>query len=367
VIVVVIVFFAATLALFLLPFLPGLRDIQARRDVDPLAVSALAAVDVRHFARGFRRFLERELGEVLARVRSTGMRRSGWIEQQGPYSVLASGEPVGLFADEEARRVVDRIVAGVADVEIPAGLRCLREVYAGRTFRGGAATEARAVLAEEDIALERRARIVRWVHAGRDLIAESDVVLQGRASADRAIRLAPGCRFERLHAPEIRFGGTPLPRAGDVAGAGAGDAPLTPWRPAGLAPHHEMAAGRLLVEGDLDVPARAHVHCDLVVWGRLTIGDGARLEGSAKGHRAVRIGRGARIDGSVVGQEDVVLEDGARVDGPVIAEERLTLGARCTVGTPEAPSTVRAGSITARAGSVVHGTAWASGRGEVTA
>lgn len=365
-ILVVLLFFAATAALFVLPFLPGLREMRARRDAEPLPVSADAAVDVRHFAIGFRGFMERELGEALARVRTTGMRRSGWIEQQGPYSVIAAGEAVDLFEDERSRRVVDRVIAGVGDVTLPAGLRCVREVYAGGTFRAGAASELRAVLAEEDVRLERRTRTVRWVHAGRDLEAAAECVLQGRASAGRAIRLAAGTRFERLHAGEIRFGEAPLPRAGDVADASPGE-PLSEWTPAGIGPHHELAAGRLLVEGDLEVPPRVRVAFDLVVWGRLTIGAGARLEGSAKSHGALRAARGARVDGSLVGQSDMALEDGVRVDGPVIAEERLTVGARCTIGTSDAPSTVRAGEIAVRAGSVIHGTAWASGRGEVTA
>ena len=101
---VVLVFFAVTLLLFVLPFLPGLRELRSRRDIEPLPVSADAAVDIRHFAHGFRAFLERELGEPLARVRATGMHRSGWIEAQGQYTVLAASEPVELFSDEQARR-----------------------------------------------------------------------------------------------------------------------------------------------------------------------------------------------------------------------------------------------------------------------
>jgi predicted acyltransferase (DUF342 family) len=159
----------------------------------------------------------------------------------------------------------------------------------------------------------------------------------------------------------------PLPRAGDAVGGPEFDAALADWRPTAVTPHHEMAAGRLLVEGDLNIPARALVRFDLVVWGRLSIGEGACLEGSAKGHREVQIARGARIDGSVVGQSDVTLEDGVTVDGPVIAEDRLKMGARCVIGTVDEPSTVRAGAISVRSSSVIHGTAWASSPGEVTA
>ena len=366
---VVLVFLAATLLLLLLPFLPGLREIRARRDAAALPVSD-TTVDVRHFAHGFRAFLERELGEPLERVRASGMRRSGWIEQQGSYSVLAAGEALELFDDERERGALDRIVAAIGDVEVPAGLSCTREVYAGGTFRAGAGAEVRAALAEVDVVLERGARVLRWVHAGRDLRVESGAALSGRASADRSIRVAPGCTFERMHAPLIRFGGgaaPALPRAGDVVGAPSFDVPLTGWRPETVPAPHELAAGRLLVDGDLEIPPRSRVGCDLVVRGRLTLGAGVRLEGSAKGHGAVRLAPGVRVSGSVIGQGDVVLEDNVTVDGPVIAEERLTIGARCTIGTAAEPSTVRAGAITVRGGSVVHGTAWASGRGEVSA
>lgn len=368
-ILVVLVFFAATLLLFLLPFLPGLREMRARRDATALPVSD-AAVDVRHFAHGFRAFLERELAEPLQRVRASGMPRSGWIEQQGPYSVLAAGDALELFDDERARGALDRIVAATGDLAVPAGLACPREIYAGGSFRAGAEVRLRAVLAEEDVTLERGVRLLRWAHAGRDLTVEAGAVLLGRASAGRSIRVAPGCVFERMHAPLIRFGGGPvpsLPRAGDVVGVPSPGGALADWRPGGAAAPHELAAGRLLVDGDLEIPPRARVSCDLVVRGRLTIGAEARLEGSAKAHGAARLCSGVRVSGSVVGQGDVVLEDNVVVDGPVIAEERLTIGARCTIGTADEPSTVRAGAITVRGGSVVHGTAWASGRGEVTA
>ncbi len=365
---IVIAFFAVTLLLFALPFVPGLREARARHDADALPVPPGAAVDVRHFANGFRVFLERELGDDLASVRTTGMRRTGWIEEQGSWCVLPAREPLELFDDEAQRRELDRIVVGAGDLEIPAGLRCRREVYAGGSLDAGAATELRAALAEEDMRMGDSGRVVRWVHAGRHLEVGADVVLQGRASAGRAIALAAGCRFERMHAPVIRFGavGTQaLPRAGAVHGAPAVD--VAAWRPHGLPAHHEFAAGRLLVEGDLEIPAGARVTCDLVVWGRLTFGAGARLEGSAKSHGDMRLGAGVHVDGSVIGQRDVTIEDGAAVDGPVIAEGRLTIGTRCVVGAADEPSTVRAGSIAVRVGSVIHGTAWASGHGEVLA
>lgn len=362
--ILVILFFAATLLLFLLPFLPGLREIRMRRDAHALPVSADAEVSIRHFARGFRTFLERELGEPLAGVRASGMHRSGLVAGQGDYTVLAAAEPLELFSQERASRTVERLVAGAGDLEIPAGLRCAREVYAGGTLRVGAATELRAALADGDLVLEKGARAVRWLHAGRTLTAKADVVLQGRASADESMALAAGCVFERAHAPRIRFGDGPATEFGAVPD-GAPDAATPEWRPDAVRAHHEFAAGRLLVEGDLDVPAGARVRCDLVVWGELSVGRGARIEGSMKSHRTMTLGAGVHVDGSAVSRADLVLEDRAGVDGPVIAEERLRIGAGCVIGAADEPSTVRAGSITVRSGTVIHGTVWASGRGEV--
>jgi hypothetical protein len=361
-IVIVLLFFTATLLLFLLPFVPGLREIRARRDAEALPISPDAAVDIRHFAHGFRAFLERELGEPLERVRATGMHRSGMVDGQGDYSVLAAGEPLELFSQEISSRTIDRLLAGVGDLEIPPGFRCALEVYSGGTLRAGAATELRAALADEDIVLERGCRSIRWLHAGRLLSAKTEVVLQGRASAGEAIALATGCTFERIHAPVVRFGDGPPTEFAELPGSNA-EGPE--WHPDGLRPHHEFAAGRLLVEGDLEIPAGARVGFDLVVWGALTLGAGARVEGSVKSHRTLTLAGGAHVDGSAVSRDDIVLEDRSRVDGPVIAEERLVIGAGCVIGAADEPSTVRAGSIRVRAGTVIHGTVWASGRGEV--
>jgi hypothetical protein len=120
-------------------------------------------------------------------------------------------------------------------------------------------------------------------------------------------------------------------------------------------------------EADPTPPAPPRAPFDLVVCARHPTGAAACPAGSATGHREVQIARGARIDGSVVGQSDVTLEDGVTVDGPVIAEDRLKMGARCVIGTVDEPSTVRAGAISVRSSSVIHGTAWASSPGEVTA
>jgi hypothetical protein len=359
-ILIVVLFFALTLAMFILPFVPGLREIRARRDALALPVSPDALVGIRHFANGFRAFLDREMGAALAQVRASGVYQSGWIEDQGQYFVMPGGESVELYEDERLRGVVDRFLASTDDLRIPGGLHCLRELYAGGALHAGAGTELRAALAEGDIVLDSGGRSNRWVHAGGTLTAHEACKLLGRASADHAIALDVGCVFERLHAPTVRFG----PSASPVPAA---NVPLPAWQPRGLKPRHELAAGRMLVEGDLDVPARVRVTFDLVVWGRLTIGEGAHLEASAKSHQIMTLGPHVRVDGSLVGWTHVSLGEANLVTGPVIAEDRLRIGPGCVVGHADRPTTVRAGDIEVRSGSVVHGTVWASRKGEVRA
>lgn len=362
-IVFVVLFFAATLGLFLLPFVPGLREIRRRRDARALPISSDALVRADHFATGFRAFLDSALGDPLARVRTTGMSRSGLLGGQGDYAILAASQTLEPFSAERAARTIDRLIAGAGDLAIPPGMRCARELYAGGTLRAGAGAELRAALAEEDLVLEQECRAGRWLHAGRTLTAAGGCRLEGRATAGERIGLAAGVVFERLHAPIVHFGAAETPPP-DVPREAADPAP---WRADGVSARHESAAGRLLVHGDLEIPESAWVQHDLVVRGALTIGARAQIDGGVKCYGALRIGDGGRIAGAAIGRGDVTLGADVQVDGPVIAEARLRIGAGCVVGAPDAPSTVRAGSIDVRAGTRVHGTVWASGRGEVKA
>lgn len=325
-----------TLAWFLLPMLPALRELLRPTDVQPLLVVDRSAGEVDFFARNFRQYLDRQMAAITA----------------------ASGAPgqEGVFPDGTAYRLVRTAAeaAGGSDARLtvverpltlPGGENFLVELHARAPLTGGAGAVYRAVCAEANLTLGERSRVLRWAHAAGTLSAGPHCVLQGRISSDQAVSLGGGVSFERIGAPVIAVGT-------------AGEPPLPPpAQPKEFRlPEDAMRLGESWrIEGDLEIPGGVRVPHSLVVAGNLKIGLGTIIEGSVKSHRDVELADEAQVQGSVVARRRVLTGSAAWMGGPVIAEERVRLGRGTVVGGPGRPATVNAPEVELATGATVYG------------
>ncbi len=346
------VFFALVLFCAVLPFVPALRELQFHRDATPLTVSRRSRVDVRHFANGLRDFLQARLGWVMNEVRQSRTPAEGHGEGVGSYVVVPSG------AELEVATVEGRLVVGTGELVLRGAGELNCEVYAAGDLCFTHATRIRAVLSEGDLELAPRSRILRWVHAGHHLVVGEETQLFGRASADEALFLRPGTFFERLHAPTI------------LVGVAKPEEPTHPdpdrrLDPGELGHNVDVRANRVLVEGDLQLPANSLVECDIVARGNLYVGPGARVRGSLKAHGQVVVEEGAWLEGAVVAVGRIEIRRGTYVHGPILTEEELWIGVDARIGDLDRPSTARARSIEITERARVHGSLWAAETGKV--
>ena len=355
----VLLFFAIVVGLAALPLVPGFVELRRRQDTRPLRVVRASEVDVRHFARSFHAWVEGRLGEAIAACRASGRTVEGDLPDGTRYAVLPGGAVPTLVPEGRGGRVCRRVLAACGDLRLPAGALYTLEIFAAGTVEGGERNVYRALLADRDIYLERGSSSLRWLHAGGSVLAREDCRLYGRASADEVLRLEPGCRFERLHAPTVAFAapGPPPPQNGERP-------VLEPKEVRSLV---EAAAGRWLVRGECTVPPGRLVASDLVVTGRLRIGAGARVAGSVKSHGDVVLEDRACVDGSVTSERTLRIGRSCRIGGPVIAEGDALVGTGSRLGSAESPTTVSVRRLRIEAGAVAHGTVWAHAGGEVLA
>jgi predicted acyltransferase (DUF342 family) len=358
----VITLFFLALGLSVLPFIPAIIEWRRKTDAQPLEIAYASEVDVRHFARGFRAFVETHLGASLDTCRGRGLMERGTLDDGTPYVAVGDGGFSLLTEDETMARASHHVIASSGDLLLPERTMFLPEVYAEGTVRGGDDNIYRAVLAEEEIQLGRNSTSLRWLHAARSVSARSGSVLFGRVSADERIRLERGCRFERLHAARIEF--CYLAEAGEFAG-GITHRDSAVLHPRDLPNSVEVKAGRWRVYGDLEIPPGKIVKADLVVTGSARMAKGAHVVGSLKGHRNLHLEKGVEVDGSVVGARDIVFEAGCRIYGPVAAEGTISVGEGVVFGTATRPTTVSARNIFVEPGAVAHGTVWAHSEGRV--
>jgi hypothetical protein len=336
-----VLFLLLALGWICLPLVPAFVELRKKTDAEPLRVVRNSDVDIRHFARGFRDFLQKHFAEQIDTCRAEGTPVTGTLTDGTPFSILPEG-------DSEAPE--GQLTISCGNLRLPAETVYPLEVYSQGSLHAGEGSSFRAVLTEQSAYLGEGCTTFRWIHAGSDVHAEQDCQFYGRVSANRLIRLGDGCRFERLHAPRIEFG-KPVPARKSKNGGALVDLENHPQL-------RDNSAGRYLFNRRLEIPEGGHVNADIVVAGDLKIGDGARIVGNLKTHGNLEVGNDVRIEGSVVSGHNILLGDGCILDGPIVAEHKAEIGAGCVFGSADHPTTLSARGLKIGPGVVAHGTVW---------
>jgi hypothetical protein len=333
-----------------LPFIPAIAELRRRSDADPLRVVHRSEVDIRHFANGFRQFLSSECGGLLHACRLENKIQKGELEDGTPYMVLPGNTKYEVPSDPDEPDAFLTIACG--DLELPGDMDYPLEIYSEGNLVCGDKTTLRAALADQTISLGNGCTSYRWLHANREFKTGADCQFFGRISSDDVIRMGDACRFERLHAPRIEFGGEMAYEKAE-------------WklRPFDTDQSNLMddTGGRYLYKKDLKIPDGCEVNENIVVTGRLSIGEGCLIKGNLKSHGDMIIGEGVRIQGTVVSGRNLKIENGCEIDGPVVSENKVLIGSACVFGSREVPTTVSAKGIRMGRGVVAYGTVWGGG------
>ncbi len=341
--------------LFALPMLPALVELRFKRDAQPLGVIQQYGGDIRHFAQGFRAYLE-ELQGPLQQCVGSGTTVRGILPNGDEYVLLGSADTDVFLSAGKKQAGCAWVVAAGMDIAFSRGLTFLKEIYAAGQFVGGEGGMYRALLGEKDICLGPASRVTRWAHATGTFRAAQDCDLYGRVSADHEIQLQPGCAFQRLNAPRITFGWS-SDTLNDISF-------IPPDLPADT-PALPGPSGRTLVEGDFEIRAGEVIAGSVVARGKLHIGAGARVLGSAKSDKEMIVEAGVSVEGSLISAATMHIGPRCRIGGPILAEHEMGIESGTECGTARMPTTVSALTIELEEGARVFGTLWARNEGRV--
>lgn len=344
------------IGLFIFPMLPAMIEHRWPKDIAPLKVVREFDGNATNFARGFDRFVETELGEVL-RSLGDSQSHSGLLKSGEPYLVLGKFAEFVLNRKDSERFIVDRMLVGAGNLNVPADILYQKEIYATADFSCGSLAACRAVFARGRIDLGSDSVILRWVHAVDRLAVRSGSQLFGRATSDTAIELDVGVKFERLHAPKVLFG----PHAEETCRPDLSGISLTEWQPAKAS----MVGNHWRVSGSTEMPSHSTCAASLTVDGSLFVGDTCWLQSAVKGGVDLRLGENCRCDGAVVAGAFMEIGAGSRIKGPIISEGVVLLRRGCQVGSESTLTTITAPRVVVEPGVIVHGTIWAREQGEV--
>jgi cytoskeletal protein CcmA (bactofilin family) len=349
--VATLVFLTSTL--FLLPLLPAFTELRRKSDALPLSVIQQHAGEIRYFADSFRTYLK-TLEPTLRECGASGRNASGVMPDGTNYLVLGSGNEALTLPLQQQDQSCQVLIASATDLSLSGNSSFSKDIYSLGRLVGGDNNHYRALLAEQEAYLGKGSSVMRWVHAGGELSADSGCKLSVRVSSDSRIRLATGCSFLRLNAPRIELGSQ------DVENAGRSIPRTSEISPLGM-------PRRIVHDGDFEIRCGAAFCGDLVVRGKLRIGSGARVYGSVKSQKDMVLGSGVWVEGSLISAGKLLIGPACLIHGPVIAEREMRIQAGTQCGDARTPTTVSALRVEVAEGVMVFGSLWAREYGEVVA
>jgi cytoskeletal protein CcmA (bactofilin family) len=346
------VLFLLTTTVFLIPLIPALHEWYTKTDIDPLKIIQSHEGDIRYFARTFRTFIESEIEALIA--------KRGTVRSPDSYRMIAADAVFTPSKKEYQRRITQQTLIVFGKLELPNGFVFMREIYGQQAVVGGSSNRFHCVLAEDNLFIGANSFVSRWAHARTIEVAPGCRIL-GQLSADEDIILQPGCFFTRVHAPCVKFGYAEFPFPADEVNVSRSFAQQQAiFR---LLEYNTDAAGRCVIDGDLEFSDKCIWHGDLVVRGNLLIHPEVKIVGNIKAYGTLRVRNNVTINGSLVTDGSLVIARGCAIGGPVVAERQVDIDAGTTIGTAEKPTTVTASIIRVASGAAVHGTLWAREQG----
>jgi cytoskeletal protein CcmA (bactofilin family) len=339
-----------TVLLFAIPLLPALSELIWPSDNEPLRVVQEYDRNIRHFAHGFRKYIDKNLTHLIGEPGREGNLADGTrFRTASKDGVIFPGDP----------EIIPYLIISAFPLTLPEGHFFESEVYSKDKITSGSHNSFRALMADGDITLKEHSNILRWVHANKQLRVEKGCALFGRASADISMNLAQDCIFERINAPIIEFG-TYEKQNVDVARA---QGPRTLLEE--LPRIRERYESRWLINGNVDFPAQHFMEADIIASKAMNVGAYAHIKGSIKSNDDCHIGAHVCIEGSAVSAGDMYVGPGCIISGPIIAEETISIAAGTIVGAPGRLTSITAPRIVIEPGAMVYGTIWAMEDGQV--
>jgi predicted acyltransferase (DUF342 family) len=333
----VVLFGTAFLALLLVPFLPGLLELRQGRDVAPLSIQSDNTKDPRHFGRAFRALIESHIPEhkgSLPLKTEIQLRRTESLEVYEGLSV-GPGE------------TSSSILVSTGDATIGREAR-VGEIYAAGDARVKEAARIRGLACDGSLIMQPGCVIERWIDSEGNASVGAGCDLGVSASAGGRLKLASGCRFQRLWGLPISTGRAPTDAVGQ-----ANEGP-------------PLEGAVVWADKWLSLPDGSVIKSDVITHGEARVGAGSVVKGSIKAHGDIILAAGVTVEGNVVSRGSARLERGVRVRGNIFVEKDLFIGPNARIGQRHGhKSAYSSGKITLSKGALVYGRLYAESGGQV--
>ncbi len=331
--------FILLVLLFILPFVPGARELAKKQDASPLYINNEYLKDPRYFAFSFRKLFHTSLAKS---PKGEGI-HDITLSKNEKIQVLENAS----FADGSA---VEHIVYVIQDLDSGSGVRFSKEVYVRQTAHIGESNLLQALACDGDIHLRKGTRFFRWLDAEGNITAGESCVLGVDASCSEMLSLERYCSFLKLYGfPVVASGPPAFPEEQQEPD---GDTRVFDDEP----PERECC----------DIKAASRINRSIISAESVTIGELAVIRGHVKTHGSLVTGARVIITGNVFAAGNIELGPHSRVLGTVFSQEHIVLRQGVRVGAKDRiKSVVGKKSVTLETGAKIYGYVMTEGKGLV--
>ena len=172
--------------LFVLPFVPGAREIRRKEDAAPLFINMNYCKDPRYFAVSFRKLMLKSIGDMPAGLHAV---------------TLSKQETVQISNDARniAGAVTDNILYSRNDLESGNGATFKKEVYARGNAIIGESNRLQALACDGDLHVRKGTHFLRWLDAEGNVKIDEECHLGISATCRGELSIAGKCNFARLY------------------------------------------------------------------------------------------------------------------------------------------------------------------------
>ncbi len=330
---------ALSVVLLMLPFLggglllilPGLMEWLRPQDAKPVPIDGLYAKHDGVFADRFRQLA------------------APWWDDP---DAMGHGR-MTLAADTTLARPIlaETLTAG-------AGVVLLEEAWALKALTLGPGAQARALVSDGTIDLERGCQVQRWIHGDGAVFLGEDCEVTARITSMERVWMAAGCQSQLISAPTIEWQGPYRPMQVEIPTHARKwiqrrrihetgknwDIPRQGGGPGSTA----------FVNGDLILDSDADVDFPLVVRGNLYIRRGALIAGDIKAHGDLVV-EGSTVVGNLCCSGRLLVGEGSWVQGCLRGDALVWLGDEVVIGRADRPEAVVGDRIILAGNGRVHG------------
>jgi cytoskeletal protein CcmA (bactofilin family) len=191
-----------------------------------------------------------------------------------------------------------------------------KEIYVEGKASVGESNTVRALAAEGKVSLASRTKVIRWVDAEGEFIADFSCDLGWSISSARNLILSPDCRFRRLYGTPVRTrheGQGKEISDTDQQREEIGDSVFISDRDWTIIPPFTTIDKTLIFKQNLRIKKNCVMGKDVKTYRKLVLEEGVRIKGNVFAENGISTGPLTRIFGNVFSQDAIYLGKESRI------------------------------------------------------